>query len=227
MKKNKLTKNQIAFKKQVTRIKNFIRRATKRGYEFSDNVIPTMPKRVTKKSIEKIKNIKPKDLYSKASYLDKSTGEMVSGSTGRKIERNLSAQKAKETRKNNNNNRYSNNNKRHSNNINNYITYETVIMKNFYDYIKSFTSYKIRDGLFGMIKTLEHEQGRTEVAKALQNMPLQFHEILARCGYDSDKALMEFETSFLEYFPNVSEQYKKDLMEKLEYNEMGYEEYED
>ena len=220
MKKNKLTKNQIAFKKQVTRIKNFIRRATKRGYEFSDNVIPTMPKRVTKKSIEKIKNIKPKDLYSKASYLDKSTGEMVSGSIGRKIERNLSKQKAKETIKNNNN-------KRHSNNINNYITYETVILGNFYKYIKSFTSYKIRDGLFGMIKTLEHEQGRTEVAKALQNMPLQFHEILARCGYDSDKAIMEFETSFLEYFPNVSEQYKKDLMEKLEYNEMGYEEYED
>ena len=220
MKKNKLTKNQIAFKKQVTRIKNFIRRATKRGYEFSDNVIPTMPKRVTKKSIEKIKNIKPKDLYSKASYLDKSTGEIVSGSTGRKIERNLSKQKAKETRKNNNNKRHSNNNK-------NYITYETVIMKNFYEYIKSFTSNKIRDSLYGMIKSLEHEQGRTEVAKALQNMPLQFHEILARCGYDSDKALMEFETSFLEYFPNVSEQYKKDLMEKLEYNEMGYEEYED
>ena len=220
MKKNKLTKNQIAFKKQVTRIKNFIRRATKRGYEFSDNVIPTMPKRVTKKSIEKIKNIKPKDLYSKASYLDKSTGEIVSGSTGRKIERNLSTQKAKEIRKNNNNKRHSNNNK-------NYITYETVIMKNFYEYIKSFTSNKIRDSLFGMIKTLEYEQGRTEVAKALQNMPLQFHEILARCGYDSDKALMEFETSFLEYFPSVSEQYKKDLMEKLEYNEMGYEEYED
>ena len=220
MKKNKLTKNQIAFKKQITRIKNFIRRATKRGYEFSDNVIPTMPKRVTKKSIEKIKNIKPKDLYSKASYLDKSTGEIVSGSTGRKIERNLSSQKAKETRKNNNNKRHSNNNK-------NYITYETVIMRNFYEYIKSFTSNKIRDSLYGMIKSLEHEQGRTEVAKALQNMPLQFHEILARCGYDSDKALMEFETSFLEYFPNVSEQYKKDLMEKLEYNEMGYEEYED
>ena len=220
MKKNKLTKNQIAFKKQITRIKNFIRRATKRGYEFSDDIIPTMPKRVTKKSIEKIKNIKPKDLYSKASYLDKSTGEIVSGSTGRKIERNLSTQKAKETRKNNNNKRHSNNNK-------NYITYETVIMKNFYEYIKSFTSNKIRDSLYGMIKSLEHEQGRTEVAKALQNMPLQFHEILARCGYDSDKALMEFETSFLEYFPNVSEQYKKDLMEKLEYNEMGYEEYED
>ena len=218
--KNKLTKNQIAFKKQITRIKNFIRRATKRGYEFSDNVIPTMPKRVTKKSIEKIKNIKPKDLYSKASYLDKSTGEIVSGSTGRKIERNLSTQKAKETRKNNNNKRHSNNNK-------NYITYETVIMRNFYEYIKTFTSNKIRDSLFGMIKSLEHEQGTTEVAKALQNMPLQFHEILARCGYDSDKALMEFETSFLEYFPNVSEQYKKDLMEKLEYNEMGYEEYED
>ena len=220
MKKNKLTKKQIAFKKQDTRIKNFIRRATKRGYEFSDNVIPTMPKRVTKKSIEKIKNIKPKDLYSKASYLDKSTGEIVSGSTGRKIERNLSTQKAKETRKNNNNKRHSNNNK-------NYITYETVIMKNFYDYIKSFTSNKIRDSLFGMIKTLELEQGRTEVAKSLQNIPLQFYEILARCGYDSGKALMEFETSFLEYFPNVSEQYKKDLMEKLEYNEMGYEEYED
>ena len=220
MKKNKLTKNQIAFKKQVTRIKNYIRRATKRGYEFSDNVIPNMPKRVTKKSIEKIKNIKPKDLYSKASYLDKSTGEIVSGSIGRKIERNLSTQKAKETRKNNNNKRHSNNNK-------NYITYETVIMKNFYEYIKSFTSNKIRDSLYGMIKTLEYEQGKTEVAKALQNMPLQFHEILARCGYDSDKAIMEFETSFLEYFPNVSEQYKKDLMEKLEYNEMGYEEYED
>ena len=148
--KNKLTKNQIAFKKQITRIKNFIRRATKRGYEFSDDIIPTMPERVTKKFIEKIKNIKPNDLYSKASYLDKSTGEMVSGSTGRKIERNLSTQKAKETRKNTNNKRHSKNNK-------NYIPYETVIMRNFYEYIKSFTSNKIRDGLYGMIRTLEIE----------------------------------------------------------------------
>ena len=45
----------MAFKKELYRIKRFIRNARKRGYEFDDNVLPKQPKRITRKKLEEIK----------------------------------------------------------------------------------------------------------------------------------------------------------------------------
>lgn len=83
--KQRRTPNQIAWDKEQKRIKRFIREATKRGFDFSDFVIPKKPKRVTKKQIELIRSIKPDFLYSKATY--KAEKGIISGLEGRKLER--------------------------------------------------------------------------------------------------------------------------------------------
>lgn len=97
----KLTTNQMEFKKELKRIKRFIHNARKRGYEFDDNVLPKQPKRITRKKLEEIKNIKPSNLYDKAVYYDEITHETFTGQQGRRIERYRAALKAKKTRQEN------------------------------------------------------------------------------------------------------------------------------
>lgn len=58
MKKRKLTKNQIEFNKQVKRIKRIKRELEKQGFHVSLNIIER-PKRVTKKVLSNLKEIKP------------------------------------------------------------------------------------------------------------------------------------------------------------------------
>lgn len=90
----------LEYMKQRRRIQQFVRRAEKRGYEFTDNIIPSIPKRVTSKSVEKLKATTPKTLYQKARYVsEKSFGEILTGTEGRSLERSISAQKSAETRK--------------------------------------------------------------------------------------------------------------------------------
>ena len=98
----KLTTNQMEFKKELKRIKRFIHNARKRGYEFDDNVLPKQPKRITRKKVEEIKNIKPSNLYDKAVYYDEVTHETFTGQQGRRLERHRASLKAKKTREENN-----------------------------------------------------------------------------------------------------------------------------
>lgn len=89
-----------AYEKERNRIKSFVRRAEKRGYSFPESIIPSIPKRKTEASIRKLKKLTKEMLYSKASYGGEATsGEIVSGKEGLKLERQLRAKKASETRK--------------------------------------------------------------------------------------------------------------------------------
>lgn len=212
MKRKKLTLNQIEYNKQVKRIKQFVRRAEKRGYKFSDDIIPKRPKRISKKSIKKLQNLKPNQLYEKAEYLDTSSGEIVKGTKGRDIERKRSAEKAKQTRKRN---KTKNKSKKKT------LKAEDVILNNFYEYLKTFPR-KLTSRISQFVKKLENEIGRNEVALALQNMPMKFHEILEAVHYDSNQAYEDFATQLLEYLPNASDQYKKDAMDDFEYYEGFY-----
>lgn len=97
----KQTANQREYAKQVKRIKQAVRRAEKRGYIFDENIVPQTPKRITAKAIQKLKEITPQALYSQATYINTNTGEMLSGTEGRQLEKKESARKAKETRERN------------------------------------------------------------------------------------------------------------------------------
>ena len=212
--KKKLTKNQLEYNKQVRRIKNFIKRAEKRGYEFSETILPKQPKRITKQAIKRLENLKPKQLYEKAEFLDKSTGEILKGTQGRKLERKIATEKAKKTR-------LKNKAKKQTNKKSNKLKSEDIILNNFYEYLKTFPR-KLTARISQLVKKLENEIGKNEVATALQNMPMKFHEILEQVGYDSGKAVDEFSSQLIDYLPNASEQYKKDAMEEYEYYETGF-----
>lgn len=89
-----------AYAKERNRIKSFVRRAEKRGYSFPESIVPSIPKRKTEASIRKLKKLTKEMLYSKASYGGEATyGEIVSGKEGLKLERQLRAKRAAETRK--------------------------------------------------------------------------------------------------------------------------------
>ena len=82
--KRRLTINQSEYMKELNRIKRFIKNAEKKGYNFGNYNPPKMPKRVTKKSIQTLRNIKPKDLYAKATYYDVITDSVISGTEAHK-----------------------------------------------------------------------------------------------------------------------------------------------
>lgn len=97
--KKKKTENQKAFQKERKRLQQAIRRGEKQGYIFPEDIVPSLPKRVTKKQLEKIKVIKPSDLYKVAEFLYKDTGEVVPAEERRKEVRKQAHQKAVQTRK--------------------------------------------------------------------------------------------------------------------------------
>ena len=96
-----------------------------------------------------------------------------------------------------------------------------VIIDNFKSQILHLPK-EISDKVIAFTNTLINEQGIDSVAYSLEHMPLQFHEILNKTGYDSNSAMQEFASSLVEYLPDASDAYKKDLIEAFEYNELGY-----
>lgn len=89
---------QQQYEKELRRIKQFIRRAEKRGFRFEADVIPDRPKKVTQSSVNRLKKITPKQLYKKSTALSEE-GNIVSGTERRAEERKISAQKAIQTKR--------------------------------------------------------------------------------------------------------------------------------
>ena len=85
-------------KKNLKRIKQFVRRAEKRGYSFSEKAIPKLPKTITEKTLNYYKSITPEKLYKKAIYVSPE-GINIKGFERRKQERKYAAEKAARTRK--------------------------------------------------------------------------------------------------------------------------------
>ena len=98
-KRNKQTENQKAYQKERRRLLQAVRRAEKQGYIFPEDVVPELPKRVTKKQLEKIQKTKPKELYKKAEFVYQETGEVVPAEQRKQEVKQEAIRKAKETRK--------------------------------------------------------------------------------------------------------------------------------
>lgn len=92
--KKRLTPNQEAWGKEFKRIQRFIKNASKRGFTFDVEI--EKPTRVTKKQLEKIRSLKPKELYKKATYIIPETGEEVTGTEGRFYERSQAQLKSRQ-----------------------------------------------------------------------------------------------------------------------------------
>ena len=98
-KRKKQTENQKAYQKERRRLLQAVRRAEKQGYIFPEDVVPKLPEKVTKKQLENIQKIKPKQLYKKAEFVYQETGEIVPAEQRKQEVKQEAIIKAKETRK--------------------------------------------------------------------------------------------------------------------------------
>lgn len=65
------------YMKERKRIQNAISRQKKSGYIIPENLLPDIPKRITKASINRLKKITPKTIRSKSELIDFTTGEII------------------------------------------------------------------------------------------------------------------------------------------------------
>lgn len=84
-------------KKQRKRIQQFVRRAQKRGFSFPENIVPTLPKKITEKTLSSYKAKTPEQLYKKAIYVS-DEGTKIKGTERRKQERSIASKKSAQTR---------------------------------------------------------------------------------------------------------------------------------
>lgn len=65
------------YMKERKRIQQAISRQRKKGYIPPENLLPNIPKRITKASINRLKKITPKTIRSKSEIVDFTTGEII------------------------------------------------------------------------------------------------------------------------------------------------------
>lgn len=82
------------------RIQQFVHRASKRGYSFSSNAVPTIPDNITEKTLQKFKSIRPQTLYKKAIYVSPE-GITIKGTVRKKQELSEASKKGAETKRRN------------------------------------------------------------------------------------------------------------------------------
>ena len=86
------------YKRERKRIQQFIYRAKKRGYSFSSDVIPQIPKNITEGSVRNLKKRTKEYLYERSVYVSPE-GTKIEGYQRRNQERQEAQEKAKETRR--------------------------------------------------------------------------------------------------------------------------------
>lgn len=94
MAKRKLTPIQQQYRKERRRIQNAMNRLEKQGYVLPEDLLPSMPKKVTQASINRLKKITSESIYKKSKKLDFETGEITPGIAARDKARSQRAKEA-------------------------------------------------------------------------------------------------------------------------------------
>lgn len=94
MAKRKLTPIQQQYRKERRRIQNAMNRLDKQGYVLPEDLLPSIPKKVTQASINRLKKITSESIYKKSKKLDFETGEAIPGIVARDKARSQRAKEA-------------------------------------------------------------------------------------------------------------------------------------
>lgn len=184
-KKRNITPNRAEYNKQVKRIQQFQRRAQKRG--FSIDIDIPKPQRVTKQAIERLKNLTAEELYKKAEYRDPITGLTMSGTEGRKLERQRAAQKGLETKR-----------KKKTPEIDFGILNNIMEIINRWSPNASWSKYwqaektRQRNILLRLLEGAIAQYGRKAVAKRLQNNAVEATQLVEFILYASEDEQINF-----------------------------------
>lgn len=213
----KLTQLQLDYKKQLKRIKQAVRRAEKRGYIVPENVIPKQPKRITKKSVERLKKITTKEIYSKSEKLDFETGELIPGKVARKQERSEAANKAAKTRKEKRYNAEKGESEYYEPQYETFPSGADIIIGNFRAEMTRFP--EVAQPIVNQwLDRLLRDYSKEDVAEMLENAAAQGLGVDYSIAYRED-LLLDRLSEMLDLLPGASTGNKMDIMEAMEYEE--------
>lgn len=188
------TELQKAYAKQVKRIRQFIRRAEQRGYQFAQNVIPKKPKTIRPESVERLRKITPEKLYRKSMYGGEATyGEIVKGTKGREAERKARALKSAQTRRERQQRQ-----RTHPDHVtgDTYFFDKAVIG----EYRRNLTHFgsKAYSELTGWLDDLIQEHGEHDVAEMLEEGARNNTVVTYQIAYDDEK-LQEYMSDMFDF----------------------------
>lgn len=213
----KLTQLQLDYKKQLKRLKQAVRRAEKRGYIVPENVIPKQPKRITKKSVERLKKITTKEIYSKSEKLDFETGELIPGKVARKQERSEAANKAAKTRKEKRYNAEKGESEYYEPQYETFPSGADIIIGNFRAEMARFP--EVAQPIVNQwLDRLLRDYSKEDVAEMLENAAAQGLGVDYSIAYRED-LLLDRLSEMLDLLPGASTGNKMDIMEAMEYEE--------
>lgn len=216
-KKKKQTPLQIDYKKQVKRIKQAISLAEKRGYIVPDNIIPKQPKKITRKSVERLKKITTNDIYAKSEKLDLETGELIPGEVARKQERSEAAKKSAKTRKERRYNDEKGESEYYEPQYETFPSAADIIIANFRANLTRFP--EVAQPLVNQwLDRLLNDYSKEDVAEMLENAAAQGLGIDYSIAYRED-LLLDRLSEMMDLLPGASTGNKMDIMEALEYEE--------
>lgn len=188
--------------KERRRIQRFIRSATKRGYIIPENILPDIPKRVTRASVSRLKKITPERIYSKSQYVSRETGEIKTGKGGRAEERKAASKKAAETRRRK---------EGQSRTKEEFIPRASdIILNNLRETLANFVpsgqmsrfmqenAVNNRNYALGILDDAIKELGEEQVAKNIQKNALQLSRLIEEILYSSDRQKVKF--SLVEFY---------------------------
>lgn len=189
----RITNRELA-KREISRLAKGIKRNKRKGYIYSDNALPELPKRVTAKFLNNLKNIKPLDLAVSDVYI-KQDNVIVHKKTGEVLPQN------------------------ENRDIYDIAGIKPEVLESYFDekqVINGVIGYfngnaesiggKLGKWLKDWLNDLISEYGEVSVAQMLIDSPEfeMIYEYMSRRGYSSAQNFEEYCSAMMKYMPKLS-----------------------
>lgn len=200
------------YKKELRRIKQFIRRASKRGFFWDKSPIPNQPKKITSKSVERLRKITPDVLYKKGEYVVQETGELIPATKGRKLERKKPSKQKPIDKP-----IYSpdDDEVEYDTDDTYYPNFIDIVLSNFRAQLAQFPNAEGTPLLLSWFETLISDNGREAVAQMLQDGAEQGLLITWETVYKSVNT-KTYMTEMMNYLPDQGKFYADQIMDTME-----------
>ena len=218
MAKRKRTQVEIEYSKQRKRIQSFIRKHEKEGFYFEENILPAIPKKITKASVSRLKKITPQKLYSKAVYAgEASFGEVVSSYKGRQL-RKQEAKKKREKRQRLKKQRIKTPRpKRIKDNVSKDKSFYTrTVLSGWYATIENYSKSPAYSVLRMWMNKLIRDNGEDAVARMLEQAASNGNILVWSVAYKTEEAI-EYMGNVMKYLQDQGDLYQDAMEENIQY----------
>lgn len=218
MAKRKRSQVEIEYSKQRRRIQSFIRKHEKEGFYFEENILPAVPKKITKASVSRLKKITPQKLYSKAVYAgEASYGEVVSSYKGRQL-RKQEAKKKREKRQRLKKQRIKT---PHPKRIKDKVStdksfYTRTVLSGWYATLENYSKSPAYSVLRMWMNKLIRDNGEDAVARMLEQAASNGNILVWSVAYKTEEAI-EYMGNVMKYLQDQGDIYQDEMEENIQY----------